>query len=512
MVLKRPYLIMIKYFRIIHLVLSIFSIYCIYKMNSLLKFFNDYLINDVSVVGTNLKGSLFSPLLFIFVIVLLLCSIILFFTMVNKKKPFKFYLYSTITYVLILALIIYTYSFLGQMESSLIDILVVRVLRDLFLISLLVQGIALIYFLIRLFGFDLKKFDFMSDIENYNLDSNNLDEIEVNFDFDSNERRRIRKQRFNDLKFVFRENKIVIISFLIFIFGITLYFVYTKVYLVNKTYNEGVSVNTNYYDMVVRDSYILNTSKNGIKITNNYLVVALINIKYNSYYSKFVSGNLKLHIGNNVYASTNKYDKYLSDLGNVYNDDGLSKDGNDYLFVYEISSDDINKDMKLHYYEDDYDLKIKLKPDIYKQVIKDYNINDELSVDKSSFSVNGYDIQDKMSINYELCLSSGCVSMKQNIVPNLNTNYDKTILKLIGVSKYSDDSKFKGFSQILANLGYIEYVSGGNSYISNMTRVTDLKKNEDNTYYYEINKDVMNAENIYLVINTRECKYRVILK
>lgn len=512
MVLKRPYLILIKYFRIIHILLAIFSVYCIYKMNYLLKFFNEYLISDVSVVGNNLRGSLYSPLLFIFVIILLLFSIILFFTMITKKKPFKFYLYSIVSYIFVLGLIIYTYSFLGLMESSLVDILVVRVLRDLFLISLFIQGIALICFLIRLFGFDLKKFDFESDIENFNLSDDNLDEIEVNFDFDSNERRRIRKQRINNLKFVYRENKIIILSSLIIVLGISLYYVYTNVYLVNKTYSEGVSVNTSYYDIKVNDSYLLNTSKNGIKITNNYLVVVDVNIKYTSYYSKFVTGNLKLHIGNNIYGSTNKYDKYLTDLGNVYNDDGLSREGNNYLFVYEISSDDIDKKMLLNYYEDEYNLKIKIKPDNFIQDNKNFNINEELDIDGDSLIVNSYDIQDRMTINYDLCLSDNCIQMRQNIVPSLDTNYDKTILKLVGTSKFSEDSKFKGFSQILANLGYIEYIIGGNSYISNMTRITDLKKNEDNTYYYEVNKDIMSADNIYLVLNTRQCKNRIILK
>ena len=512
MVLKRPYLILIKYFRLIHLVMAIFSAYCIYKMNFLLKFFNEYLVNDINVIGNDLQGTLFSAVLFAFTIIILFVSIILLFTMLSKKKTFKFYLYNTVAYLFILILLFYSYSFLGKMETSLIDILVVRVLRDLFLISLFVQGISLIYFFIRIIGLDLKKFDFMSDVESYNLDSDNLDEIEVSFDFDSNERRRIRKQKLADLKFTFRENRFIIICVIIIVLGISAYLVYSKVYLANKTYNQGELVNSEYYNIRIDNSYILNTSKNGKKITNNYLVVVDVNIMNTSYYKKFISGNLKLHIGDNIYNITNNYNKYLTDLGSVYENEEISLKGNNYLFVFEVNIEDIKKDMIIYYYDNINNIKIKLKPQTFKQEEKKYNLNDELDIDSDSFVIKSYDIQDKMIINYELCLSNGCYQMKQNIVPTLDTNYDKVIMKLEGTSKYANDSKFKGFSKIIANLGYIEYDIGGNTYISNMTRFTNLKKEEENIYYYEVDKNIMNADNIFLVLNTRKFKYNIILK
>lgn len=513
MVLKKPYVFIIKHFKLLHLFLSIFCVYILYKTNILLTFFNNYLESQESVVGQNIKVYLYNSLMFILPFLSLFVTIILLYLMLKKKKPYKFYLINMIINLFIIILFFYSNSFIGQMEIKIVDILNVRVIRDLLLIVLSLEGISLIILLVRSVGFDIKKFEFLSDLNDLELSQEDMEEIEIEFDHDSNESKRKRKRNLRYLKYSFRENKSFIVFGFIILSALIFYFIYSKITIYTFNHKEGEILNSTYYSYKVDGSYLVNTSYKGMKITDDYLLIIDLSIKKNSLQNKIITSNFKLQIGDNKYDSTIKYNKYITDLGVGYTNDEITNDYQNYLLVYEIPIDDIDKSMKLLYFENENSIKVKLKPNKYIKDSKEYNIGDEISIDETDIvKLNGYELSDRFSINYDYCIKDTCYPSIQYLVPTLNTNYDKVIIKINGEFIKNNNSKYNNFTNIFSSIGSIEYRIGDNIYSSSIQRITNIKKEEDNIYYYEVNKDILNSDSIKLNFTTRKCKYSYILK
>ena len=60
MILKKPYKFLIKHFRMIHLILAIMSGYLLAKTNNILGFFNEYLNNNETLIGTGTVSEYFN--------------------------------------------------------------------------------------------------------------------------------------------------------------------------------------------------------------------------------------------------------------------------------------------------------------------------------------------------------------------------------------------------------------------------------------------------------------------
>ena len=77
MIVKKPYAFLIKHFKLIHLLLSILTIYIAFKSNNIFTFFNDYVTNGYYTYQNNLQNEYISGFMFIGVILIItLTSII----------------------------------------------------------------------------------------------------------------------------------------------------------------------------------------------------------------------------------------------------------------------------------------------------------------------------------------------------------------------------------------------------------------------------------------------------
>ena len=97
MILKRPYGLMIKYFRIIHLVLTVLTIYVMVASKVTLAFFRDYVANGYKAsVVENMANMYINPLIYLVLFFVIGISIALIVLLRYKEKPFRFYLYNAI--------------------------------------------------------------------------------------------------------------------------------------------------------------------------------------------------------------------------------------------------------------------------------------------------------------------------------------------------------------------------------------------------------------------------------
>lgn len=513
MLLKKPYAMLIKYFKLLHVILAFLSVYSIYKINSLLMFFNDYLSTQESIVGQNLRGELFEGLMFLIPIIIFMISILLFLLMKRKEKPCIFYLCNTFVYLFVFLITFYAYSFLGEMNVKIADLMNIRVLRDILIIVLVLQSLSMLMTFMRAIGFDIKQFEFLKDLQQLEISEEDQEEFELDFGFDSNERKRKRNRKLRLLKYTYRENRSFVNFIIIIILAIGAYFVYSNINIYNITNKEGKILSTEFYDMEVVDSKLINTGYNGFKITDNYLVVVNLKIKSKGLKTNLMSNNFKLMIGNEKYVPTNKYSSQLIDLGIVYNNNKISEEYNNYLLVYEIPKEYIKKSMKLVYYELAKNVKIKLNLKEAEESLNEYRLGDEVVIDnKEHIILSDYEINDTFTINYDYCIKDNCYSSIQYLLPTLNTNYDKTLLKIVGELKNTGSSSYTSVNDLLLKYATIEYTLNGVTKNYKFQQVSNLKKSENNVYYYEINAEIKNADSIRININTRNCKDYYILK
>lgn len=513
MLLKKPYVLLIKHFKLFHLILSLLTGYSILKINKLLSFFNNYISVQNSVVGQNLREKLYSTLMIIIPLIILLISISMLILMVRKKKPFRFYLYNTLVYIFIFGVIIYTFTYLGRMEVSIIDNVGVRALRDILIICLILQSISLLVSFIRATGFDIKSFEFKSDLQQLEISEEDQEEYELEFSFDSNESKRKRRKSLRYLKYEYQENRFIINLFIFIMCAVIGFFIYSKVINNFKTYKEEQNISTFYYDFSVEKTYVTNVGYNGAKLTDDYLVVVLLNIKANSFEKKLMTGNFVLQIGNNVYANNKEYNKYLFDIGNAYESQNLSNEYQKYYITFKISKEDNNKSMQLVYTDENGKYKIKLKPQNDSFSEQKYNLGEKIQIDDlATIQIDNYELRDMFEIKYDYCLKDNCYNSIQYLVPTLDTNYDKTIIKIQASLETNKNNTYTNLNQIIASIGYINYKIDGVTKSSSLSAVQNIKKNENNIYYYEVNNELLNAEEIYLVFGTRKCKYYYIFK
>ena len=160
MILRKPYAFFIRYFKIIHVLISISIGYLIYQTNLLLSFFSKYLDSIVSVVGQELVSNLFSSILFIIPIVVVALSLVILTVMFRKNKPYRFYIINTFLFIIIFVLFIYSKNILESMESVILNIKVVKLTHDLLVLTMMAESITFLFFFTRGIGLNFKKFDF----------------------------------------------------------------------------------------------------------------------------------------------------------------------------------------------------------------------------------------------------------------------------------------------------------------------------------------------------------------
>ena len=165
MLFRRPFAFLIKYFKIIHLILGIMIAYILLKTNEIFRFVEEYLNATPFTIGNNVVPTLFNPIMWILIITILIFTFIILGVMNFKKKPVTFYIFNILVYSFVTFTLIYCYTNMKTLEVQLLDVRTLKLMRDFNLFALILQSLSLITVGIRATGFDIKKFDFDQDIE-----------------------------------------------------------------------------------------------------------------------------------------------------------------------------------------------------------------------------------------------------------------------------------------------------------------------------------------------------------
>ena len=418
MIIRKPYAFLIKNFKKIHIFLLVLSLYVLYQLINVNNFVNEFMRLGTYDFFSDPITNHITWILTLSIILLIIGSVAILFLLNHKKKPWKIYLVPIIEYFLLLLVLGVIKSFFNSYSTD-VETTDLRMSKDLLTMFLIVQLPVIGIYVMRVFGLDMKKFNFNSDQEFLELSEEDREEIEIGVSLDKDSFKRGFKKFSRYLNYFYKEHKFICN----WVFGIGIFvivvLIYTSVFITHKTYKEGQFYNVNGYSFRVNNTYFTDKDYTGNVISkkSNYLILDLT-IKNNSSPRKVKLDYFHIKNKTKDYTTTNKvFAKEFQDLGNAYDTvRELKRDEVlDCIVIYKVDNYLDKNNFVLYYQESNgYLRKIKLKvQDVsgINEIIKK-NLGDELKLDfmnnGDNISIDGYFITDEAEYSTRECKSSGC--------------------------------------------------------------------------------------------------------
>ena len=421
MIVKNPYVYLVKHFRLVHLILFLLCIF-VYIFNARIsRFVNEFMVNYTYNKYDNPISNYINPIIIIPCILIFVVSFMLIRILKKRNKPWKLYLLPAIQYLVIFIIYILTYQYFNNYDD-IVDTAVMMTLKDILSFASLLQLPSILFFLMRVAGVDLRKFRFNSDSEILQLSGDEQKEIELNVNFDKYALIRVLRRTKRNLGYVYGEHKKafkIIIIILIIVLG---YNIYRNLFVYNKAFNEKENIDINGYTININNSYYTDRDYNGDILDNKHAFIILkITMKNNTQYDRNVNLD-KFHIlnGNKNYVNTMMtYQSEFEDFGKTLANLKLKEnDSKDFILIFKV---DKNENLKKYvlYYQDFNNLgashlrKIKIKLEDIRKIKSEITatLKEDLDIkynfDKEeTLSFDDYEFSQEIEYTSKNC--SGC--------------------------------------------------------------------------------------------------------
>lgn len=529
MILRKPYAILIKNFKLIHVILSAMMVYLFYRTNSILRFLNEYIGSSQIKIKSDVLDQLFGPIFIVLVVFIILLTLIIMGLLAFKKKPIKFYIYNISVYIFSTVIYIIAFYTIQKLQYGLLDVKTLKLLQDFTLVTLLLQITTIVITIVRATGFNIKNFNFEQDLEHIEIDEKDNEEFEVNVDVDTDKLLRRIKKKLRYAKYIYVENRLfinILVGITISVMAVVIYF-NTDVY--SKTYSKSESFKTVRFILGTNDSYRTKYLNRNETITDGYeLVIVRINVK-NLYFkkTKLDTGRFILYANKNSYYHTIEYKDYLKDLGETYINDYIPRDDSfyNYILVFKVKENDITDKMLLKYNDfTNDDIKINVIPNNLnkKKVEKTSSLGNELVFKNSIFNetkikIDSYEFNDSFKLDYNYCIDGNCYNSAEYVNVSATDNYNKTLLKITGTLNYDESLpivKSNNMYKFISKYAVIKYKEGDSlkTSLTELKQVKPKKTSLENTYFIEVSNKIKDSEKIQLEFNIRNRIYTYVLK
>lgn len=539
MILRKPYAAFIKYFKLLHAIMAAFIVFILLGSIRLYNFFRIYSIDYRSITSGLETSGYLNVINYLFVILALILTIVLLSVMVYKKKPKLLYIYSVIMFVLILILYRFTSSSFRTIGTTVLDIRVAKAFRDFYLIAILLEMASLALVVVRATGFDIKQFDFVSDLQRLDISEKDSEEIEVALEFDKDEVKRNFKNRLRNINYVYVEHKFIINILLVLLISTISITVYLRVSAYTARYSVGETFSASSVTLNVKDAYIVNSAADGTKLVEtdgeNAGAIVLVRFQVKGYANQqtFNTGVVTLNIDKFSYAQNVKHASILTDLGAAYINQKLTSEFQTYTLAFEVPDKLVNKKMYLKINDNNSyvngeagakNILVRLKPvdlrkegQTFEKKIKETIGFDDSILGSSSLVINSFEISNKFKLNYKYCYATDkCIDSYEYVVPTTVGNYFKTLMKVSGnvmIDQTNNLENITDFRTLLNSYGYIEYLIGDTWKSKKISSELIKPKNSiTNDYFIEIPYEVKDAKNININLKIRNQNYKYVLK
>lgn len=499
MIFKKPYGFLIKNFKIIHLILTGLYIYLAIKVNSILNYYNNFISDSASKLDA--VSYISNEYIYVILASIFIC-VIIYILMRYKKKPRALYLVLIAFYLVVAILINLIYGGLEVIASSILETKTLLLQRDFLKISIVFQYLTIGVVLVRGLGFDIKKFNFVHDLQELGIDVNDDEEVEFTFGGTETFSRKVHRN-LRELKYYYFENKVFINFSVLCVVILFIGSLFINNEIINKVYNEGEVFSTNKYQFQVLNTYV--TKRNNynklIKSDESSFVIVKMNVGSLGDKIELNTANLILKIGNESFSISKRYLSSFIDLGMVYKGDKIGG-MNTYLFIYNVEDEKIADRMQLVYAGDK---KVNLNPVNLDEISgeKKLNLDEKADLTESSFRsgyliIKSMDVKDSFNYPYQYEIDGKIFNSEIKIDSNRNS-----ILHLVIDSSYPYGlSNYEFFNQYVD----LKYKNDTGEYES-LVMKDKTPGNYKKGIYLAVDKNVINAKEIWLEIKIRSYKY-----
>lgn len=534
MIFRKPYAFLIKYFKLINVLLATLSVYIAFRTYNIINFFNIYVKQHYS--GNFYQGfyhnyislSVYIIILLIIVGILVICALFFY-----KKKPMKAYLTSLMYYVLLLIFFNIIKDLMITLETDVITAEAARVYRDLSLISIVPQVLFIILFFIRGLGLNLGKFNFEADLKELEISEQDNEEVEINLKRDGTNLKRTLRRFVREFGYYIKENKFIFIIICVLIaLGIG-FFVYKSLpEIIDKEYRQGETFVIDNLTYRIEDSIVTNLDYKGDSFGEDiYFVVAKLYIENNTTENiNFDYNNFRLVINDKyVYPSVDKGKNFIDYAVNYYGNTIASQSKQLYSLVFKIDKNSVNNNYKIKI-NNGTALKegvntgkfnyVTITPIVINQVSleRQYKQGEEISFNNSnlgltSLTLSNTIISNKYSYKYEVCANKECNTYKDIVNIDFTKN-DKTLIiidynyiidKDVPFNMYSSD--INKFADCFIKVKYLEDEEYKYALIENITP-NKLK----NKLVLETTNKIKNSDEVFISIIIRNKEYLINIK
>lgn len=525
MIIRNPYSIVVKHYKLINFLLIVPMIYLIFKFGDIAGFFKDYIAAGYTTPETEIVDSYITGLTFIAIIFMLISNILLYIIFVSKKKNSLVYFINVIYYIVLLVATLLFSSSMASIEKNSLDATFANFVRDCSIICYLPLYLQVFFNITKAVGFNFKtlQFDNNSDLK---ISEEDEEDIEIKIGSDNNTVKKSLVHTIRELKYYVLENKFVFTCIGIFFLLIIGFNLYKNYQVYNKTYIINQAFNLDNFTLSVKESYITDTDYRGIIITKDkYYLAIRIGLINNGEDTKISDSHFRIYDGKDIiYPSYDKSARFI-DIGEAYQGELIrEKEEHEYVFVYELTKDQIKNTYQMRILNNLSEKNGKIIKSYRKITVKPRNItktqglgvlnyNDEVklkdtTLGKTNFKIKSLQIATSYSYTYEQCASKdNCTNIIDTIVPSTGN-----ILFIVKDEINLDESvpyykyKYKDFYIDFSSLIYEFDVKSGRD-AGTKVRTTNLKnitpKVLKDTKVYEVPNTMLNANKINLEIRIR---------
>jgi len=523
-ILRKPYALLIKNFKLIHVIFSVIALFLFLRTSDLLSFIDEYIVNSGFIVEDYQISELLPGYINLLIVFIVLLNVVIGVLLKYKGKRITFYIINIVIYLVIFVGYAYTSSLINTMQTQIVDTRVVRALRDIFNILSVVQIISLVMYAFRATGFDVKKFNFTKDLIDLEIAETDNEEVEVAVDIDINKINRARRKNIRMLKYFYFENKFwcnIAIAAVSFIF---VCIIVVSSFNKAKTYKQHQVVSVTNYNFQIEDVYITNKDKNNkiIEEDKSFVILEVKAKKKNNKDQQLNTTRFELKTKNTTYYHKNIYKDYFVDFGTIYTNQELDSEFENYFLVYRISNEDLNGKIYLNYVDTREEIVVNFNTiNLLNDKTETITLGESKSFENSVlndyvFTLNKFELAEKIKVNYKYCIKNdNCINAIEYVVPKISTNYEKAVLRLDGTLQVPEEynTYAVNMEMLLTKFGYLRYVIDGKTYTSNFLGTLSASKvKQDNTAYFEVKEEVLNASDVTLVLRLRNHIYELKLK
>ncbi len=510
MIIRKPYAFLIKNFRKIHVFLLLLSLFIAYKLFDVSMFVNEFMKLGTYDLFKDPITKHITGWLLLSIFLVIVGSTALLFLLMHKKKPWKLYLVPVIEYLALFFILLMIKSFFNDFSSD-VETTDLRMSRDLLMLFTIAQLPVIAVYVMRVFGLDVKKFDFNSDKEYWELSEEDREEIEIGISFDKQTIIRTFKKHKRYALYFYEEHKKICQGIGILL-GIALIFnVYHLIFITHKSYKVGDAYQINGYTFQINKVYYTDKDYTGNLVEKNSSFV-IVDLKITNHEKKRTVYLENFHIRNGAedYVTTNKtYAREFQDLGPTYESvkELKNEESLNCIIVYKVSNK-LKRDRFVLYYQESggFLRKIKLKVEDVSQIEEAQNFEpgDELDLglryQNDTVRFEYAFVEDHVTYVIQDCTTKNCGFGERILMGN-------DTFKILEITFSSDVYEAKNMVDFLVNYGKLNY-KDANDKEDTINLVNAVPRSyTGKVVYFQVPPELVDAKEIYLDLTVRNKQY-----